>query len=71
MRFPSTIQSIVRTVIFGPKIKALFYAGGRDILRSVDLRIKGSVKSRAFLLRRDTRFPSPSERRATTHVATN
>ena len=41
------------------------------VLRSVDLWIKGCVKYRAFLLRRRARFPSLSERRATTHVPTN
>ena len=41
------------------------------ILRSVDLWIKGSVKSRAFLLRRDASSPPPSERRATIHLPIN
>ena len=33
---------------------------GQYVLRSVDLWIKGSVKSRAFLLRRDASSPPPS-----------
>ena len=41
------------------------------VLRSVDLWITGWVKSRAFLLRRCARFPSPSERRARNHTRTH
>ena len=45
-----------------------------DLLRSVDLWIKGCVKSRAFLLRRRACFPSPSARilaRRQTFLSTN
>ena len=49
----------------------VFFSLQLSVLRSVYLWIKGCVKSRAFLLRRRARFPSPSERCATTHVPTN
>ena len=40
--------------------KYILLSENMDIMRSVDLCIKGSVKSRAFLLRRHACFPSPS-----------
>ena len=42
-----------------------------EILRSVDLWIRKCVKSRAFLLHQDARFPSPSGATSRTSVSTN
>ena len=43
----------------------------RPVLRSIDLWIKGCVKSRAFLLRHHARFPSLSGAASQTSLSTN
>ena len=48
-----------------------FLPAAAGLLRSVDLWIEGCMKYRAFMLRCRACFPSPSERRATTHVPRN
>ena len=43
-------------------LPSFLHPSSRDVLRSLNLWIKGCVKSRAFLLRRRACFPSPSTR---------